>query len=57
MKDPIVRAQHNREQAANLLAMAKNEPDPKSREGLIALADQYARLVAELLQQNPTKLS
>ena len=52
MNDPLVRAQHYRDQAAKLLAMAENEPDPKSRDDLRALADQYAGLVAELLKQN-----
>ena len=52
MDDPLVRAQHYREQAAKLLAMAEIEPDHKSRKDLLALANQYAQLVTTLMQ-NP----
>jgi hypothetical protein len=51
MNDPLVRAQHYRDQAVKLLAMAENEPDPKRRKDLKALADQYAGLVTELMRK------
>ena len=57
MEDAIVRAQHYGDQAAKLLAMADNEPNQRIREELKGLADQYAKLVAELMLRGPPKLS
>jgi hypothetical protein len=49
MKDPLVRAQHYRDQAAKLRAMAEAEDSPISRKSLLTLADQYDRLCNEML--------
>lgn len=51
MLDPSERAQHYRERAARIRGMAETEPHAKSREDLLTLADQYDRLVVELLRQ------
>ena len=53
MKDPIVRAQHYRERAARMRAMAETEYDDKSRRDLLALAGQYERLANELIDPPP----
>jgi len=54
MQDPLERAQHYRDQAAKLRAMAAEESDPKIRKDLLALADQYDRLCKAMLA-HPSK--
>lgn len=55
--DPLSRAQHYRDQAANMRLLASKDEDPETRGALIQLAENYDRLHATYLKLAAQKQS
>ena len=53
MKDGFDRAAHNRDQAADLRALAAKEHNAGKRDALLELAAQYENLCRRLIKQTP----